>query len=57
VVYESVQHRLRFYLNQLNCVKMAAISFIFNRGNRKVEWVGDDSHVIVGKKFMVKKEV
>jgi hypothetical protein len=33
------------------------LSFIFNRGNRKVGWVGDDSHVASGKNSLVKNEV
>jgi hypothetical protein len=30
-------------------------SFILNRGNRKVEWVGNDSHVSYGQKFSCEK--
>jgi hypothetical protein len=28
---------------------------MFSRGNRKVQWVGDDSHVVFGKKFCGEK--
>jgi hypothetical protein len=31
--------------------KWQPFGFIFHRGNRKVEWVGDDSHVGFGEKF------
>jgi hypothetical protein len=31
--------------------KWRPFSFIFNRRNRKVGWVGDDSHVVFGQKF------
>jgi hypothetical protein len=33
------------------------LSFIFNLGNRKVEWVEDGSHVFGKKNSIVKKEV
>jgi hypothetical protein len=37
--------------------KWRPFSFIFNRGNRKIRWVGDDSHVAFGKKtFPAEKE-
>jgi hypothetical protein len=32
------------------------LSFIFNRGKRKVAWVEDGSHVVFGKKFPGEKE-
>jgi hypothetical protein len=31
-------------------------SFIFNWGNRKVEWVVDDSHTVFGQQFSRKKK-
>jgi hypothetical protein len=37
--------------------KWWVFGFIFNRGNRKVEWVGDESHVAFGKNSVVEKEV
>jgi hypothetical protein len=38
--------------------KWQPFSFILNRGNRKVGWLGDESNVTFGKKnSMVKKEV
>jgi hypothetical protein len=49
----SVQHRLRFCLD---CVKMAIFQFYLqSEKQRKVGWVGDDSHVAFGKKFPGKK--
>jgi hypothetical protein len=48
---EGVQHRLQFCLNQLNCVKMAAFQFYLQMGKkRKIGWVGDNNHVVSGKK-------
>jgi hypothetical protein len=47
VLCVGVQHRLRFCLDHLNCVKMAAFQFYIQSGTqRKVGWVGDDSHVV-----------
>jgi hypothetical protein len=37
-------------------LKIEPFSFIFNWGNRKVRWVGDDSHVVFGKKFHTEKK-
>jgi hypothetical protein len=38
--------------DNLSLVKMADfLRFIFNRGNRKVGWVVDGSHVVFGQKF------
>jgi hypothetical protein len=34
-----------------NVSKWRPFNFIFNRGNRKVGQVGDDSHVVFGQKF------
>jgi hypothetical protein len=44
-------------LDHLNCVKMAASRFYLQSGKqRKVGWMGDDSHVVFGKKkFQGKK--
>jgi hypothetical protein len=35
VFYKGVRHPLRFCFGHFNCVKMAAFSFIFARGNRE----------------------
>jgi hypothetical protein len=52
VFCEGVQHRLRFCLNQLSCVEIAAFQFYLQSGKqRKVRWVGDDSHVGFGQEF------
>jgi hypothetical protein len=52
VFSKSVQHHLRIWLDHLNCVKMATFQFYLQFGKqRKVGWVGDDSHVAFGKKF------
>jgi hypothetical protein len=41
VFCEGVQHRLRFCLDHLNCVKMTAFQFYFRSGKqRKVGWMG-----------------
>jgi hypothetical protein len=50
VFWEGVQHRLRFFLDHLIVSKWRPSSFIFNQGNRKLGWVGDDSPVVFGKK-------
>jgi hypothetical protein len=50
---EGLQHRLRFYLDHLNCVKIAAFQFYLQSGKqRKVGWEGDDNHVVFGLKFI-----
>jgi hypothetical protein len=52
VFSEGVQHRQRFCLDHLNCVKMAAFQLYLQSGKQlKVGWVGDDSHVVCRKKF------
>jgi hypothetical protein len=52
VFSEDVQHRLRFCLDNLNCVKMAAFQFHFQSEKQtKVGCLGDDSHVF-GQKFI-----
>jgi hypothetical protein len=52
VFCEAVQHCLRFCLDRLSCVKMAAFQFYLQSGKqRKAGWVGDDSHVVFGQKF------
>jgi hypothetical protein len=57
VFCESVQHRLRFCLDHLNCVKMAAFQFYLLSGKqRTVKWVGNDSHVVFGYKFFDERE-
>jgi hypothetical protein len=49
VFCEGVQHHLRFYLDHLSCVKMAAFQFYHQSGKqRKVRWVGGDSCVVFG---------
>jgi hypothetical protein len=49
VFCEGVQHCLRFCLHQLNYVKMVASQFYLQLGKqRKVGWMGDDSHVVFG---------
>jgi hypothetical protein len=50
VFCKDVQHGLRFCLDHFSCVKMVAFQFYLQRGNKKVGWVGDDSHVF-GQKF------
>jgi hypothetical protein len=50
-VCEGVQHRWRFCLHYLNCVKMAGFQFYLqSRKQREVGWVGDDNHVVFGQK-------
>jgi hypothetical protein len=57
VFCEAVQHRLRFYLDHLSCVKTAAFQFYLQSGKqRKVGLVGDDSHVVFDQKFPGEKE-
>jgi hypothetical protein len=52
VFCEDIQHRLRFCLDHLICAKISAFQFYFKSGKqRKVGCVGDDSHVVFGKKF------
>jgi hypothetical protein len=47
---EGVRHLLRFFLDHLSCVNMAAFQFYLQSGRqRKAEWVEDDSHVVFGK--------
>jgi hypothetical protein len=49
---EGILHRLRFGLDHLICVKMASFQFHIQSGKqRKVRWVGNDSHVVFGNKF------
>jgi hypothetical protein len=58
VFCEGVQHRLRFCLNHLNCVKMAVFQFYFQLGKqRKVESVGDGSYVAFSQKFPGEKRI
>jgi hypothetical protein len=60
VFCEGVRHHLRFSLDHLSCVKMAAFQFYLELGKqrkaagsqvRPVGWVEDDSYVVFGKKF------
>jgi hypothetical protein len=58
VFCEGVQHRLRFCLDHLNCVKMAAFGSIFNWGNRdKYGWWGTKVMLFWSKTILWKKEV
>jgi hypothetical protein len=53
---KSVQHRLRFCLYHLNCVKMVIFQFYLQSEKQiKVGWVGDDSHVAFGQKLPSEK--
>jgi hypothetical protein len=53
-----VQHRLRFCLDNLSCIKMAALQFYLKSGKqRRVGWVGEDSLVIFGQEFPGEMEV
>jgi hypothetical protein len=55
---EGVQHRLRFCLDHLNCVKMGVFQFYLqSEKQKKVRWVGDDSYVVLVKNSLVLKEV
>jgi hypothetical protein len=52
VFCESVLHCLRLCLDHISCVKIAAFQLYLQSGNqRKVGWVGDDSHVVFYQKF------
>jgi hypothetical protein len=54
---KGVRHPLQFCLDNHSCVKIAGFQFhLQSRKQRKVRWVGDDSHVVLGEKFLVKKE-
>jgi hypothetical protein len=55
VFCEGVQHCLLFCLNHLICVICVPFSFICNWENRKIGWVGDDSHVVFSQKFLGEK--
>jgi hypothetical protein len=46
-----VLHCLRFCLNLHKCVMTVFIFYLQSGKRRKVGWVGDDSHVVFGKKF------
>jgi hypothetical protein len=54
VFCEGVQHRLRFCLEHLNCVKMAAFQFYFQSGKQKSRVGG---LVFSVKNSLLKKEV
>jgi hypothetical protein len=53
VFCEGVQHRLRFYLDHLTCVKMAAFQFYLQWGNRKIVWWGTTVMLVLVKNFLV----
>jgi hypothetical protein len=55
VFCEGVQHRLRFCLDHLSCVKMAAFQVLLQSRKQKSRVCGDDSHAGFGP--LVKKEV
>jgi hypothetical protein len=57
VFCEGVQHCLQFCLNQLNCVKIAFFQFYLqSRKQRNVQWVGNNSCVVFGKKIQWSKK-
>jgi hypothetical protein len=57
VFCEGVQHCLQFASIISFVSKWQSFSFIFNWGNRKLGWVGNDSHVDFGKKIPWPKQV
>jgi hypothetical protein len=55
---EGVQHYQQFCLDHLNCVKMVAFQLYLQLGKKgNVWWVGDGSHVVLGKNFPDEKKV
>jgi hypothetical protein len=57
VFCESVQHRLRFCLHDLDYVLNGDLSAIYSIGEtEKRRVMGDDRHVIFGRKFPGEKE-
>jgi hypothetical protein len=57
VFCEGVQHSLRFCLNHLTCVKMAAFQFYLESGKqREIVWVGTTVILFLVKNSLVKKE-
>jgi hypothetical protein len=58
VLYAGVQHRLRFFFDQLNCVKMAVFQFYLQlKKQRKVGGWKATVMLLLVKNFLVKKEV
>jgi hypothetical protein len=58
VLYAGVQHRLRFCLDELNCVKMSVFQFYLQLGKqRKVGGWKATIMLLLVKNFLVKKEV
>jgi hypothetical protein len=56
VFCKGIEHRLRFCLDHLSCIKMAAFQFYLQSGKqRKVGWLGVDSYVVFGQKFPSEK--
>jgi hypothetical protein len=54
---EHAQRCLRFCLDHLNCAKMIAFKLYLPSGRqRKVWWVADDSHVMLGERFLVERK-
>jgi hypothetical protein len=54
---DGVQHRMRFCLDHLNCVKMTALKFYLHSGKqRKVGWVEKTVVLLWVKNSLVKNE-
>jgi hypothetical protein len=52
MICEGVQQRLQFCFDHVSCVKRPLFQFYLqSEKQRKVGWVEDDSHVVLGKKF------
>jgi hypothetical protein len=55
---EGVQHRLRFCLDHLNCVEMAAFQFHLQSGKQKSRVGGwDEINIVFVKNFLLEEEV
>jgi hypothetical protein len=58
VFCEDIQHRLRFCLDHLSCVKVATFQFYLKSGKqRKAEWVGAMVMLFLVKTSLVKEEM
>jgi hypothetical protein len=56
VFCEGVQHRLRFFLHHLSCVKMVVFRVCHQSGKkRKVGWLGGDSRVTFSQNSLVEE--
>jgi hypothetical protein len=51
VFRKGIQHRLRFCLDYLYCVKLATFHFYLQSGKHKSTVVGNNSHVAFGERF------